>query len=107
MTRTEAIIIFFSKTVAPLLIALLLYTIMSNIFVEDGVKDWMMIWVGCGLPYGFRRMGLIIPSGSQAGVMFLVSLFFGGLFGGFVLIWKLIVAVYYIPVTFYRLIVWR
>lgn len=107
MTRADSIIIFFKKTVFPILIALLLYTIMSNIFEKDGVKDWMMIWVGCGLPYGFRRMGLIIPTGSQAGVMFLVSLFFGGLFGGFVLIWKLIVAVYYIPVTIYRLIFWR
>ena len=107
MTKADTIIIFIKKTVIPILIALLLYTIMSNIFVEDGVKDWMMIWVGCGLPYGLRHMGLIIPTGSQAGVLFLVGLLFSGLFGGFVLVWKLIVAVCYVPVTIYRLIVWR
>jgi lipid-binding SYLF domain-containing protein len=49
----------------------------------------------------------IVPvGGSLGGGIALLALNFviGGVIGGFVLVWRLIVAVWYVPLTIYRLI---
>lgn len=61
-----------------------------------------------GLPIGLHRMCLwIVPGGGSlcGGIaLFALSFIIGGVIGGFVLVWRLIVAVWSVPLTVYRLI---
>ncbi|MEE0301915.1 MAG: DUF6050 family protein [Blautia sp.] len=50
----------------------------------------------------------IVPGGGSLGggiALFALNFIIGGVIGGFVLAWRLIVAVWYVPLTVYRLIV--
>lgn len=68
----------------------------------------MWLWILCGLPFGLYRMCLwIIPGGRSFGgsiALFILNFIIGGVIGSFVLIWRLIVAVWYVPLTAYQLI---
>mgnify|MGYP006867447414 CR=1 FL=1 len=62
----------------------------------------------CGLPFGIWRLRLwIIPGGSLGSgiALFALNFILAGIIGGFVLVWRLIVAAWYVPLTMYRLIV--
>ena len=63
MTKTEIIKDFLKKAVLPVVVALFLYSIFSRIFVEDGVKDFFLIWLACGVPFGIGKMFTLIPIG--------------------------------------------
>lgn len=107
MTKTEIIKDFLKKAVLPVVVALFLYSIFSRIFVEDGVKDFFLIWLACGVPFGIGKMFTLIPIGfgiSGTVGVFALNLVLGGLVGGVILIWKLAVAVWYLPLTVYRLV---
>ena len=96
MTRSEAVKAFFVKSVLPVAAALLLYCIFKSACMKGGELDYVWLWILCGLPFGLHRMCLwIVPGGGS----------FGGGIGGFVLAWRLLVAVCYVPITAYRLIV--
>lgn len=109
MTRGEAIKYFVVKSVLPATVALLLVCIFKSACIKDGALDYVRLWILCGLPFGLHRMFLwIIPGGSSFGggiAVFALSFILGGVIGGFVLVWRLIVAVCYVPLTAYRLII--
>ena len=88
MTRTEAVKEFFKKAVLPVAIAGLLYCIFKSACIRNGELDLLWLWILCGLPFGIQLNFII-----------------GGLIGGFVLVWRLLVAAWYVPLTIYRLIV--
>ena len=106
MTKTDIIKDFLKKAVLPVVVALFLYSIFSRIFIEDGVRDFFLIWLACGVPFGIGKMFTLIPIGfgisGTVGVVAL-NLVLGGLIGGVILIWKLAVALWYLPLTIYRL----
>lgn len=107
MTKKEIWKDFFTKTVLPVTLALVLFYAFQTIFTENGERDYFLIWLCCGLPFGIRRMFVwFIPHGydigSSVGILAL-NFIVGGLIGGFVLIWRLVVAAWYIPLTIYRL----
>ena len=107
MTKTDVMKDFLKKAVLPVIVAFLLYSIFSRIFVDDGTRDWFLIWLACGVPFGIGKMFTLIPIGfgisGTVGVVTL-NIILGGLIGGVILIWKLAVAVWYLPLTVYRLI---
>ena len=105
MTRSEAIKAFFFKSVLPVIVALILYCIFKSAYIKNGELDYVWLWILCGLPFGLHRMCLwIVPGGgSLGGGIALFALNF--IIGSFVLVWWLIVAVCYVPLTVYRLIV--
>ena len=107
MTRSEVMRDFTKKTVVPVAVALLLFSIFSRIFVENGSPDYFLIWLACGVPLGIGKMFTLIPIGfgisGTVGVVAL-NLVLGGLIGGVILIWKLAVAIWYLPLTIYRLV---
>ena len=109
MTRGEAIKDFFYKTILPVAAAALLYCISRSACVKNGELDYLWLWILCGLPFGIWRLRLwIIPGGGSLGggiALFALSFILAGIIGGFVLVWRLIVAVWYVPLTVYRLIV--
>ena len=109
MTRSEAVKAFFTKRVLPAAAALLLYCIFKSACMEGGGIDYVRLWILCGLPFGLHRMCLwIVPGGGSFGggvALFALNFIIGGVIGGFVLAWRLLVAVWYVPLTAYRLIV--
>ena len=109
MTRSEAIKAFFFKSVLPVTVALILYCIFKSACMKNGELDYVWLWILCGLPFGLHRMCLwIVPGGGSLGggiALFALNFIIGGVIGGFVLAWRLIVAVWYVPLTVYRLIV--
>lgn len=108
MTRGEAVKQFIFKSIIPVLTALLLYCIFKSACMKDGTLDYRWLWIFCGLPFGLHRMCLwIVPgSGSLGGgaALFALNFILGGVIGGFVLAWRLVVAVCYVPLTVCRLI---
>ena len=70
--------------------------------------DYVWLWILCGLPFGLHRMCLwIVPGGGSFGggiALFALNFIIGGVIGGFILVWRLIVAALYVPLTMYRLI---
>ena len=76
---------------------------------RHGELDLLWLWILCGLPFGIHRMCVwIVPGGSSLGggaALFALNFIIGGLIGGFVLVWRLLVAAWYVPLTIYRLIV--
>ena len=107
MTRSEVMKDFMKKTVVPVAVVLLLFSVFSRIFVENGTPDYFLIWLACGVPFGIGKMFTLIPIGfgisGTVGVVVL-NLVLGGLIGGVILICRLAVAVWYLPLTLYRLI---
>lgn len=108
MTKADITKDFFKKTVLPIVAALLLFSIFSRIFIENGTRDFFLIWLACGVPFGIGKMFTLIPIGfgisGTVGVVAL-NLILGGLIGGVILIYKLVVAVWYVPLTLYRLVI--
>ncbi len=106
MTKTEVMKDFCAKTVLPVIAALLLFSIFSRIFIENGTPNYFLIWLACGVPFGIGKMFTLIPIGfgisGTVGVVAL-NIVLGGLIGGVILIWKLAVAVWYLPLTVYRM----
>ena len=82
--------------------------VLVDFFCKD-IKIDVWLWILCGLPFGLHRMCLwIVPGGGSLGggiALFALNFIIGGVIGGFVLAWRLIVAVWYVPLTVYRLIV--
>ena len=109
MTRKEAIFQFFRKSVIPVVSVALLVCIFKSACTKDGAVDCLRLWILCGLPFGLHRMWLwFVPDGGSMGggiALFALNFIVGGIIGGFVLVWRMIVAVWYVPLTAYRLIV--
>lgn len=92
----------------PVAATILLYCIFKSACMKDGELDCVWLWILCGLPFGLHRMCLwIVPGGDSFGggiALFALNFIIAGMIGGFVLVWRLIVAVLYVPLTIYRLI---
>ena len=103
MTRKEIWGDSFKKTVVPVLLALILFYAFKTIFTKDGVTNYFYVWICCGI----RRMFVwLVPHGYDTGGTFgIIALNFivGGLIGGVILVWRLVVAAWYVPLTVYRL----
>lgn len=108
MTRGDTIRQFLMKSLLPATAALLLVCIFKSACSQNGTLDYVRLWILCGLPFGLHRMCLwIIPGSRSFGgsiATFAFNFIIGGFIGGFVLAWRLIVAVWYVPLTVYRLI---
>ena len=106
MTKKEVATTFFKKSVLPVVVAFFLYSIFSRIFVDNGTRDMFLIWLACGVPFGIGKMFTLIPIGfgisGTVGVVAL-NIVLGGLIGGVILIYRLAVAVWYLPLSIYRL----
>ena len=106
MTKKEVATTFFKKSVLPVVVAFFLYSIFSRIFVDNGTRDLFLIWLACGVPFGIGKMFTLIPIGfgisGTVGVVAL-NIVLGGLIGGVILIYRLAVAAWYLPLSIYRL----
>ena len=98
MTTKEAVFQFFRKSIVPIAGAALLVCIFKSACMKDGTVDYLWLWILCGLPFGLHRMWLwFVPGSSSMGsgiALFALDFIIGGVIGGFVLAWRLIVAVW-------------
>lgn len=108
MTRGEALKELCIKSILPAAVAILMFCIFKSACTKNGITDYIWLWILCGLLFGLHRMCLwIIPGGRSFGgsiALFIFNFIISGVIGGFVLVWRLIVAVLYVPLTAYRLI---
>lgn len=108
MTQKELLMAFITKTLLPVAVAAMQFFIFKSAFTKDGITDYFTLWLLCGLSFGIHRMFLwIIPGGRSFGgsiAVFALNILFGAIIGGIVLIWRLVVAIWYVPLTVYRLV---
>lgn len=108
MKRREIWKDFFDKIVLPVAIALFLFFMFKSVFTNNGETNYFYVWLFCGIPFGIRRMFVwLVPRGYDLGsTVGIIALNFvlGGIIGGIILIWRLICAAWYIPLTVYRLL---
>lgn len=108
MTRGEIWKDFLKHTVLTLVIALFLFLIFKSVFTKNGETEYFYVWLCCGIPFGIRRMFVwLVPHGYDLGGsvgIIAVNFIIGGLIGGVILTWRLVVALWYIPLTIYRLL---
>ena len=108
MTRGEIWKDFLKHTVLTLVIAPFLFLIFKSVFTKNGETEYFYVWLCCGIPFGIRRLFVwLVPHGYDLGGsvgIIAVNFIIGGLIGGVILTWRLVVAVWYIPLTIYRLL---
>ena len=107
MTRADILTEFFKKSIVPVLLAVFLYNIFFSLAVQYGTVNYIYLLILCGIPFGIRFMFLLPMFFGNLGTGIAMACFniaIGALIGGIILIWKLLVAVWYVPVTVVRLI---
>lgn len=111
MTRMDIVKDFFKKVVLPGLLAWFLFAMFRPVFTTDGVTDYFKVWLVCGIPFGIWRVRLwLIPSGFDLGGtvgVWAVNFIIGGLIGGVIIVWRLLVAAWYIILTVFRLVTYN
>jgi len=108
MMKGDIIKDFLKKSVLTFAVLFVLYWFFISLCTKNGETDYLLLWILCGIPFGIGKMFVwLIPRnydiGGTVGVWAL-NFIVGGIIGGFILIWKIIVAVWYIPLTVVRLI---
>ena len=102
MTRTDILIRFIKKSIVPIITAILLYNLFAGLCIANGNLNYMYLLMLCGIPFGIRFIFIGDPG---AGIfMTAANIAIGAVIGGIILIWKLLVAVCYVPYTAVKLI---
>ena len=107
MTRKEIAKDFFMKVILPVFLAWFLFSMFKPVFTNDGITDYFKVWIACGVPFGIWRLRVwLIPRGFDLGGtvgVWALNIIIGGLIGGGVVVWRLLVAVWYLILTVYRI----
>ena len=109
MTKLQITKDFIIKTIIPILFAIFLYSMFINICTDSaGTVDYMKLFILCGIPFGITRLAVFPIFGVNGLLATLIfSFIIGGAIGGIILIWRLLVALYYIPLTAVRFVATR
>lgn len=87
---------FLRKIVFPIGAAVFLTALFYPLCGENGVCDYLKLWVLTGIPFGVHRMFVwVIPKGFDLGGTVGV-LVMNLLVGGVILIWRLVLAFFYL-----------
>lgn len=91
---------FLRKVIVPVGAAIFLAALFYPICVENDVCDYLKLWILMGIPFGVHRMFVwVIPKGFDIGGtvgVLVINLLVGGVIGGVILIWRLVLAVLYL-----------
>ena len=107
MTKAKILTTFIEKSIFPVLLAVILFNLFFQLAVQYGTVNYMYLLMLCGIPFCIRFMFMLpmffgnLGTGIAMGCFNIAN---GALIGGFILIWKLIVAFWHIPVSIVRLI---
>ena len=86
------------KVIWPVMTVLFLAVVFRPLCMEeDGIDYWKLLFL-MGIPFGVQKMFVwLIPSGYGIGEtvgIFALNLLVGGIIGGFILVWRLLEAVF-------------
>ncbi|MCB6414251.1 DUF6050 family protein [Faecalimonas umbilicata] len=91
---------FTKRVIAPVVAAIFLAVLFYPLCVENGVCDYLKLWVLMGIPFGVHRMfAWVIPKGFDLGGtvgILVINLLVGGVIGGMILAWRLVMAAVYL-----------
>lgn len=91
---------FLRKIIVPVGTAMFLTALFYPLCVENGVCDYLKLWILIGIPFGVHRMFVwVIPKGFDIGGtvgVLVMNLLIGGVIGGIILIWRLALAIFYL-----------
>lgn len=91
---------FLRKVVIPVGAAVFLAALFYPLCVENGMCDYLKLWILAGIPFGIHRMFVwVVPKGLDLGGtvgVLAMNLLIGGVIGGVILIWQLVLAGYYL-----------
>ena len=91
---------FMRKVIVPAGTAMFLAAMFYPLCVENGVCDYLKLWILIGIPFSVHRMFVwVIPKGFDIGGtvgVLVMNLLIGGVIGGIILIWWLVLAVFYL-----------
>ena len=107
MTKAKILTTFVKKSIFPVLLAAILYSLFFQLAVQYGSVNYLYLLMLCGIPFGIRFMFLLPMFFGNLGTGIAMGCFniaIGALIGDIILIWKLLVAVWYVPVTVVKLI---
>ena len=107
MTRIEIVCEFIKKSIMPVLIAFILYNGLIQLCISNGAVNYIYLLMLCGIPFGIRYMFTLPIFIGNMGIGIALTCFniaIGALIGGFILLWKLLVAVWYVPLTVVRMV---
>ena len=80
------------KLILPLCIGAILAWFFQPVYMSEAGCNWFLLWIIIGIPFGMRRMLVIIPRESDLGASIGITAFcfvIGGLIGGLVLAYEL------------------
>lgn len=105
----EVLQTFLKKVVFPVAaVGCLAFIFYPMCVMKDGNASYPILWMICGIPFGVRHMFVrAVPYGSDPmGIIeaLVFNLVLGGVIGGFVLIWRLVCAVFYLFKCIYDLV---
>ena len=103
MTRTDILIRFIKKSIAPIITAILLYNLFAGLYIANGSVNYMYLLMLCGIRFMFT-LPVFIGNPGVGIFMTAANIAIGAVIGGIILIWKLLVAVCYVPYTAVKLI---
>ncbi len=91
---------FLRKVIVPVGTAIFLAALFYPLCVENGVCDYLKLWILIGIPFGVHRMFVwVIPKGFDIGGtvgVLVMNLLIGGVIGGIIFIWRLALSVFYL-----------
>ena len=91
---------FMKKVIFPVAASVFLSVLFYPLCLENGQCDYLKLWMFMGIPFGVHRMFLwIVPKGFDmggTGGFLVMNLLVGGVIGGVILTWRLVMAIYYL-----------
>lgn len=111
MTRDKILKDFLKKSVLPIVVFLILFSIFKNYYTIDNKVLKLNIWIYCGIPFGIWQMSSWVNpwkyNGFKRLCATLFTIMFGSVYGSFCMVGKLAMALWYIPLTMFRLAEWK
>lgn len=91
---------FWRKVIIPIGTAVFFAALFYPLCVENGVCNYLKLWILTGIPFGIHRMFVwVIPKGFDLGGtlgVLAINLLAGSVIGGVILIWRLAAAFLYL-----------
>ena len=91
---------FIKRVAIPVVSAVFLAVLFRPLCMENGECDYLSLWWFMGIPFGIHRMFFWVilkgyDIGGTVGILF-INVLVGGIIGGIVLVWRLLVTAVYL-----------
>ena len=101
---------FVKKVVFPIIATVFLFTLFYPLCVDNRGCDYLKLWLLSGIPFGIHRMFVwVIPRGFDVGGtlgILVINLLVGGVIGGMIMTWCLVLAALYFVKGIASCILW-